>query len=432
MGNLLSAISGQFAKAIILGTLFPVIIIAALNILLVAPLLPETAWLPGQMAKIAVGDEKWSAVVLTFIVLLIAGLLYNLNIPIIRLFEGYPWANSTIGRMRVQSHARRLSEMKSLRDSARSLSQQLTDTATQVQLRSELEKQQTDLSRLLNSQLPDSEDLLLPTRLGNVIRCFERYPYLAYGMEAIVTWPRLVSKIDSAFASTIDEAKTSFDFMLNTSFLCGLTAFGILLIGLGKPSPLKWEYLLPWLWRDAVFVAMTTVFYWLAVNRASAWGEQVRSAFDIYRFDLLKAMGYVRRPLTSQEEKILWYAISSQLLYVTSSNLPVPYEEPSARIMPFPIDIQFTLRRVYRKQEPNLRIPVSLVLRNPNPSRDVSSLTIVETIPDGFKYVPNTAVASIGLLKVPLNVMRLAPFELFIGAIPANSTVKIDYTIKPI
>jgi hypothetical protein len=325
MGGLLSAISGQFAKAIILGTLFPVIICSALNIFLVAPLLPQTQSLPGQLLKIAFGEDKWGAVILTFVVLLITGLLYNLNIPIIRLYEGYPWADSTLGKYFVWREARRFKEASDLFTGASWVGPKLAAAVPGDPLVAELQQQRTDLAQVLNSELPESGDFVLPSRLGNVIRCFERYPRLAYGIRAIVVWPRLIAKIDSGFASTIDEAKTSFDFMLNISFLSALTACVVLVIGLAKQSALSWNGSGPWLWRATVFIALARVFYRFSIPRASEWGGQVRSAFDLYRFDLLKQLGYLRRPLTSQEEKALWGQISNQLLYVTTVKRPPPY-----------------------------------------------------------------------------------------------------------
>jgi hypothetical protein len=428
MGGLLSAISGQFAKAIILGTLFPVIILSALNIFVVAPLLPQTASLPVQLLKIAVGDDKWGAVILTFIVLLIIGLLYNLNIPIIRLYEGYPWAKSIIGKYFARQETRRFTEASDLRSAVSWLGPKLALAAPNDPLVSDLQKHQAGLSLLLNSDLPDSKDFILPTRLGNVIRCFERYPFLAYGIEAIVLWPRLLAKIDAGFASTIDEAKASFDFMLNTSFLSGLTACGILVIGLGKPSALTWHDYGPWLWRAALFMVSARVFYWLSISRASEWGGQVRSAFDLYRFDLLKQMGFVRRPMTNGEEKTLWGEIAGQMLYPTNRNLLIPYEEPSTRLIPYPPDIQLTARRRYGAQQPNLRIPVALVLTNPDTTRPVSSLVVIEPVPDGYKYVPDSASVAAGVV---LNVARISPLEFYLGPVPQNFTVTIRYAIKP-
>lgn len=430
MGGLLSAISGQFAKAIILGTLFPVMILSALNIFLVAPLLPLTAALPSLLYKIAFGDDKWGAVILTFIVLLVTGLLFNLNIPIIRLYEGYPWANSVIGRYCARREAQRLNDAWAARSAASWLALKLETASPGHPLVSDLQQQAAGLSLLLNSDLPDSENFILPTRLGNVIRCFERYPLLAYGIDAIVFWPRLIAKIDPGFASTIDEAKTSFDFMLNISFLSALTACGVLAIGLGRPSPLTWHECGPWLWRVGLFAVLARVFYWLSITRAPDWGGQVRSAFDLYRFDLLKQMGFVRRPMTNEEERALWDEISAQLLYPTNGNLLIPYEEPSTRLIPDPANIRLTAFRGYGVQEPNLRIPVVLDLVGTDETQQISfdSLVVIETVPDGYRYVPDSASVTDG---VRLDVARMAPLEFYVGPVSEKPTVTIQYAIRP-
>jgi hypothetical protein len=427
MGSLLSAISGQFAKMIILGTLFPVVIISALNIVLVAPLLPQTAALPGLLSKVAVGDEKWPAVVLSFVVFVLTGLLYDLNTPIIRMYEGYTWQNSFVGRLFARLEKRRLRKALRLASSVRTLRVEVTGMDVASSILSDLRKQETALERFANEELPDTEALLLPTRLGNVIRCFERYPYLAYGMDGIVFWPRLVSKIDSGFASTIDEAKTTFDFMLNLSFLSGISFLVVLAIGVGVPAPLRWSYVLPWLWKAALFLGLALIFYSFSVNRALAWGVQVRAAFDLYRLDLLKALGYQQKPLTYQEERALWSKISSQIQFANDRIVPLPYDDPSTRVIPYPTDVKVLVQRKFEPQEPNFRIPVRIDLQNSDAIRPVSSLTVIDAIPDGYRYVADSASVSSGGLVV----RRLAPLEMFLGPIPAGATITISYVMKP-
>jgi hypothetical protein len=428
MGSLLSAISGQFAKMIILGTLFPVVIASALNILLVAPLLPQTASLPAHLARVAVGDEKWPAVVLSFVAFVLTGLLYDLNTPIIRLYEGYPWQKSMIGTGLCRLQKRRLQKALSLTGSTVELEGQMNLPGDKT-LFADLQGQETALELFLNSEFPDDESLLLPTRLGNVIRCFERYPYQAYGMDAIVLWPRLLSKIDSAFASTIDEAKTSFDFMLNLSFLSGLTTLAILMIGLIAPAPLEWAIVWPWFWRAALFALLTVIFYSFSVNRAMAWGQQVRSAFDLYRLDLLNRLGYQQKPLTYQEERAIWLTISSQLAYAEDRVAPLAYDQPSTRTIPYPTDIILEVERTYGMQEANLRIPVQIKLKNPDPVRQVSSVAVIDSLPDGYKYVADSAAVSVD--DIGLAVRRIAPPEFFLGPLGAGETVTVSYVMKP-
>jgi len=71
MTSLLTSISGQFGKAILLGTLFPVLIVSVLNELIIAPMLSFGPALQEQLRKIATGEDKWAAVSLLFVVLVI-------------------------------------------------------------------------------------------------------------------------------------------------------------------------------------------------------------------------------------------------------------------------------------------------------------------------------------------------------------------------
>jgi uncharacterized repeat protein (TIGR01451 family) len=429
MGSLLSAISDKFAKLIILGTMFPVVILSALNIFLVAPLLPQTASLPGYMARIAVGDEKWPAVMLSLVVFVLTGLLYNLNSSIIRIYEGYPWRNSLIGRTLLQRQNRRLSEALSLSRAVDPLRKQLNRANVAGPLLDDLQLQETALGVFLNSRIPQAKELLLPTSLGNAITCYRRYPFYAYGMDINTLWPRLVPKIDPAFSANIDEAKTTFDFMLNMSFLCILTTLGVLTIGLAAPAPLSWTVVLPWLWRASLFAMLAMIFYYFSVNRAVVWGQQINSAIDVYRLDLLKALGYQQKPLSYQEERALWFKISAELAYADDRVFPLPYEDPLTRVIPYPTDIKLQVRRHYETQQTNLRIPVVIELQNADPARPVTSLTVVDTLPDGYKYVPDSVAVSSE--DIGLEVRRFAPPEFFLGPIPAGEAITISYDMKP-
>src|SRR2546427_8530481 len=97
MTSLLTSISGQFGKTVFLGTLFPVLIVAILNGVLTIPLLSFGPALQTQLKDVAIGEDKWGAIFLVFVVLVLTGFLYNLNIHIIRLYEGYAWKESWLG-----------------------------------------------------------------------------------------------------------------------------------------------------------------------------------------------------------------------------------------------------------------------------------------------------------------------------------------------
>lgn len=426
MGSLLSAISGQFAKFIILGTLFPVVVVTALNLVFVVPLLPPSYQIPIHIEKIAVGDEKWQAVFLTFLVLILTGLLYDLNIPIIRMYEGYPWRGSLLGRSLRQLQIKRRQRAISLREEGAELRKKMLATPNEF---AEAAGLHSRIGQFLNSELPDSDGLVLPTRLGNVIRAFERYPSQAYGIDAIALWPRLVGKLDAAFASTVDEAKTSFDFMLNMSFLCGLTSLIILAIGIVFPLPLRWTFVSGLVLKLLLFLFLTVIFYYFAVNRAHDWGSQVKSAFDLYRFDLLKALGYEQRPLSYQEERALWSKISSQILFPDDRKAPLSYEQSPTRLIPFPSDISVSVERKFMPADDVLQVSVQLKLINNDASRKVNSLIVVDSLPTGYSYV--TGSAALGTAGVGIRVTGLAPISFFVGAIEPKTHLELEYLLTP-
>jgi hypothetical protein len=421
MTGLLSSISGQFGKMVVLGTLFPVLIVSVLNIVIVAPVVPFAAELQTQLKRVAIGEDKWTAVVLVFVVLVLTGFLYNLNISIIRLYEGYPWQDSWIGRLLAWRHKRRLREATSLRTAIRYLRRELAKRDANDPVRTSLQSRQTALAVFVNSELPDAEDFVLPTRLGNVIRCFERYSYIAYGMDAIVFWPRLIARIDSAFASSLDSAKASIDFMLNFSFLSALSCLGIVVIEVSTETSTA-----PSIWRAGLFLALAVIFYYLSIGRAAAWGMEVKSAFDLYRFDLLKALGYQQQPSTFFEEQALWQRISVQLLYSDSRDRPLPYKAAPTRVIASPAGVRLDIKRTLAVGPMSGQIAVEIQVDNKD-TRPASAVTLVDTLPDGYRCILQSASVSQGTLRVS----NLNPVELVLDPIAPNRAVTVKYMTKP-
>jgi len=95
METMLATISGQFTKSIILGVFLPVVLFVLLGGWLITPLLPPSLPLLGLVKSL---DRQWFLFAFTFLIILISGFLYNLNGPIIRLYEGYPWRTSRLGQ----------------------------------------------------------------------------------------------------------------------------------------------------------------------------------------------------------------------------------------------------------------------------------------------------------------------------------------------
>lgn len=269
MTSILSTISGYFSKHLILGSFLPVVIFIILAWLLLVPLLPGHWSLFQPLAGL---DKEWKIVAITFTAIVVSGLIYNLNIQILQLFQGYPWKDSWIGKRRTRHFKKRCNaaqiRIQGLRTLLRAIDNATNDIATQPllvqQVLTRLTTTVDELSNLgtedktwlrtwlpqpaydsnilkerwngirervfneytrtlqrLRNEYPSEEWLLMPTRLGNLIRCFEYYPKREYGIDGNEMWPRLIAKIEPDYALTVDDAKISFDFMMNCSMLSG-------------------------------------------------------------------------------------------------------------------------------------------------------------------------------------------------------------------
>jgi hypothetical protein len=305
MTSILSLISGSFGRALVLGTLFPVTVATLLGLLLVAPFLP--ADLP-VLAPLAGLDPAWKTVLLTLVIILLTGLLYNLNTPLIRLYEGYPWQHSWLGKRATARQLRRREWADSRRPFLRSLVHEIGDADPKI---AKLEVWRSRLGQRVTNEYPGPE-LVLPTRLGNVVRSFEEYPRSVYGISTVSVWPRLVGVLNKESLSLLDDSKASFDFMINASFLSGALSGSILVAGLLVPERIHWP---EWLFQVALAGVASWLFYLGSLSSAAAWGGQVKSAFDLYRWELLKKIGYTDAPRDAESERELWTEISRRMVY---------------------------------------------------------------------------------------------------------------------
>jgi len=105
MTNVLSAISGQFNKSLILGTFLPVTIFVVLFQMLVEPLLPDDISIFKPLETL---DTQWRIAATFFTIILLSGLLFNFNIAIIRIYEGYSWQHTRIGEWRTKYYQAQL------------------------------------------------------------------------------------------------------------------------------------------------------------------------------------------------------------------------------------------------------------------------------------------------------------------------------------
>jgi len=155
---------------------------------------------------------------------------------------------------------------------------------------------------------------VMPTRLGNHLRAAETYAFLRYNLDAAVIWPRLREALPEKFANRLGDAKMNMDVMLVLSTLALL--FGVLWGGILLAIPEAHLALYKWAAAPIVFLiglGIARVAYLNAAQSALSYGELLKTAFDLHRWEVLKLL-HLDLPPDLESEKKLWGEICG-LLY---------------------------------------------------------------------------------------------------------------------
>ena len=427
MSGLFSTISGTFGKSLILGSFFPAVLFVVLWSVLVTPLYGA-----GPTLLEAPGDERL-LLLTTLASLVLALLLHNFHTPLVRWFEGYPWRETWPGRARSRLYTRRLEALQARYEGYLELLRALGRSHPES---AELKSDWNQIGRRLMEELPERSDLVLPTRLGNTIRSFERYPARQYGMEAIALWPRLIAVVEDGYAKAIEEAETSLALVLHLCFLSLVLAAGLLVTGVLYPPPLfAARVVLPAL----VAGLAAWLLYRLSLSGAAGWGVLIRGAFDLYRWRLLEQLGFEQRPTDPEEERALWRAISLQMVYGdrqtgrwgrrTRTRYRPVSDPPIPRVTARPRGVALELARGLGSHRTDGGVNVVIEVRNRDPKgRTARDVVVTDEPPADHLYVWDSARA--GGADVP--VRGDGPHRFSLGDLPAGGEIRLGYGTRPL
>ena len=153
-----------------------------------------------------------------------------------------------------------------------------------------------------------SASTIKTTELGNVIQAYDEYAYKRYQMEASVFWPRLQKVMDDDYLKRVADQRITVDFAVT----CAMLAMTLLIFCI--LGPLIYSNYVVWSILASICLLLTYASYRMAVNAAFTLGQLVRSAYDLYRLKLLKAL-HVEWPANTTAEKASWLAISQAVSY---------------------------------------------------------------------------------------------------------------------
>ncbi len=294
-----------FDRNFVIGFFLPVAIFITLSILIINPY-P----FGGQVVGFLTTDLLVGTTALGLLSWVGGIVLLALNRDLYRLMEGYRKYNplKLFGWMEKRRYRKAVSELEKLDNEYRECIN--SDKEFPVKSRT----RRNDLMRQLADEFPDKEEYLLPTPFGNVLRSFEVYPRYMYGFEAIDGWGRLLAVIPKDYLELIDAARAQVDFWLN---------LGVVFILL-QVEYVSFIYVFGGslnLWIVVLFVILGTIAPLRATSAAREWGDFVKSAFDVYRFNLLESLG-MELPKNREEERALWTKYSQAIIYRLPERLP--------------------------------------------------------------------------------------------------------------
>lgn len=295
-----------FGKGFLIGYFFPsVIIVAALCAVL--DLMGVARTYSALGSALFASDEKQLAVrfgIALAILWAISTVLLVANFLLIRTLEGY-------GALNPANLWRGFALTRFERMTAR-LDAIVRAAAPSAQER----RERQDLRLRLAAGYPEQRELVLPTRLGNIIRAFERYPQVVYNIEPITIWIRLQPVIPDSYRGFLDDAKTMLDFFVNlwagaifvAIFTAGLSAYGS---ATGAPWAAD-QCAVVLVVIAAILAAFVAAK--LAQGPAAQWGELVKGAFDLYRAELAKQLG-LEVPRSIEHERRMWGVVCRTMIF---------------------------------------------------------------------------------------------------------------------
>jgi hypothetical protein len=177
---------------------------------------------------------------------------------------------------------------------------------------------------IANKQLryPYALDNIGPTRMANLSEVHREYGIRHYGLDIEFFWVRLLKMIknDPDLYPILEQAKNQLDYSVTTTVLIGIaTLFWLIL------SYLFCSTVYPFLMILVVGGSFARIFYSIAVQNYRSFVETVRSALDLHRFDLLKAL-HIPLPPDSVAEKALWTQI---YLWQDDNKITFIHEDPA-------------------------------------------------------------------------------------------------------
>jgi hypothetical protein len=276
-----------------------------------------------QISKVMNFLEKPGAglVLLVVVVLLATIILQPLQIAVVQLLEGYWEGTPSAGRL--ASLRRTLSDVG--REIQRRRYQTLDFTAHSPH--PGVSAAQRFAAKQELRYFPETEEHLLPTRLGNILRATEDRAGGRYGLSTNKLYPRLYPFLKEPLAKELDDSIDRLDL---AAHLC-VAMLSATVASLGLLLPNAWKSW--WMLVPIGTLMLAWLAYRAALTAAKNHGELLETAFDLHRFDLIAALHYPL-PADPDEEYDFNTKLSELLKEIKTSTREDERSDKRERLVP--------------------------------------------------------------------------------------------------
>ena len=283
LSTVLDKAEGLLSKRFIIAYWFPTFFVVVAALALRATVYTwEASW--AWWLSLTVGEDKtgqvWALLAFLLLITLFAYLLQPFTRLLVQFFEGYLFWPPFLRRWRTEQQEKRYHRW-----------------LEKAKGSDEIARAQAEDRLFYGFPLK----ALLPTRLGNVIRAAEGYGSAVYGMDIPFWWARLWPLLPENEQNAINDALTVLVALLNLAILLIVAAVG----GAIYFALCKTAIHLFWWLPLVVGIGLAYFAYVAAVVQARSYGQHLRVAVDLHRFDILKELR-IALPETPQVERDLW------------------------------------------------------------------------------------------------------------------------------
>lgn len=285
--------------------------------------------------RLAFGFDPPTRGALTILALsLVLGfILYGLTIFNYKVLEGY----YILGRVGFMRRRRQRAALK-LRHQITLTKALLNRLNTNGKHTKQLKDKLYSLQAEYDQQYPPSIRSVMPTRFGNRLKAAESYPASRYGIDSVTVWPRLIHVIPQSYHNRIHESNNGMSFVANClaltitlSLMCLIASLFQLVIWryamaefkmlnemqqqtliyssdhfsaetIRRPLYFMVVSIVPYMQnvyaqRSLLYLVCSIIslgaaigFYYVTLPAASQYGNLIRSAYDLFRLDLLSQL----------------------------------------------------------------------------------------------------------------------------------------------